>query len=433
MSETPNSRIVALHTENVMRLRAVDMTPPPHLVVVAGDNDQGKSSLLTSIEMALQGADAIPSMPVRKGQQKAVVELDLGELIVRRTVTAAGNTTLTVKAKKDGAVLKTPQDILSKLIGSRSFDPMEFLSLKPGPQAEVLRKIAGLDFTIIESERTGLYSERTAVNRLKDSAHAKVTANPPCPDAPEEIQSAVSILQEQEKAATINRENGATRERFNQAQKDFELADRAMGEALRRYEQAKERAAAANKRVIQLEKECEGLKDVDVSGFRAQLEALETSNKKVRQNQAHREALKQYKEAEAKSNALTRQIDALDSKRNDMVLNAKYPIAGLGFTDVGEVAFNGIPFAQASTSQQLKVSVSIAAALNPGLRVMLIRNGNDLGEKNMAALADMAREMNVQIWIERVSTAGEVAVVIEDGTAVNPKPEPKGQGELIPG
>ena len=60
------------------------------------------------------------------------------------------------------------------------------------------------------------------------------------------------------------------------------------------------------------------------------------------------------------------------------------PVEGLGF-GAGIVTFNGLPFDQASTAEQLRVSVAIAMAANPKLRVLRIKHGNDLDADNLAA------------------------------------------------
>jgi hypothetical protein len=92
------------------------------------------------------------------------------------------------------------------------------------------------------------------------------------------------------------------------------------------------------------------------------------------------------------------------------------PVDGLSFgTD--EVLYNGLPLAQASSAEQLRVSVAIAMAANPKLRVLRIKDGSLLDEYSLQTLADTAEMNDFQIWIERVDTSGSVGVVMEDGNA----------------
>ncbi len=65
-------------------------------------------------------------------------------------------------------------------------------------------------------------------------------------------------------------------------------------------------------------------------------------------------------------------------------------------------------------------------ALNPKLRVLLVRSGNDLDDSAMKVLAEWADAQNIQIWLERISRNGKVAVIIEDGRAVEEPPSVDG-------
>jgi hypothetical protein len=57
----------------------------------------------------------------------------------------------------------------------------------------------------------------------------------------------------------------------------------------------------------------------------------------------------------------------------------------------------------------------MAIAMNPKLRVMLIRDGSLLDNGNMKMIADMAKQNGVQVWVERVGNGPEVSVVLEAG------------------
>lgn len=77
--------------------------------------------------------------------------------------------------------------------------------------------------------------------------------------------------------------------------------------------------------------------------------------------------------------------------------------------------FNGIPFSQASSAEKLKVSMAMSIALNPTLRVVLIRDASLLDSNSLKMVAEMAEKTKSQVWIERVSDGDPVGVVIEDG------------------
>jgi len=84
-----------------------------------------------------------------------------------------------------------------------------------------------------------------------------------------------------------------------------------------------------------------------------------------------------------------------------------------GLDDPG-VTLDGVPFEQASSAEQLRCSVAMGLALNPKLRVLLIRDGSLLDEDSLRMVAEMADAQGAQVWLERVGD-GVAGVLIEDG------------------
>ena len=112
---------------------------------------------------------------------------------------------------------------------------------------------------------------------------------------------------------------------------------------------------------------------------------------------------------------LTKKLEQLDADKAAKLQGAKFPVAGLGLTDDG-VTFEGLPLAEVSASVQLRVSIAIGLALNPTLKVLLIRNGNLLDDDSLKLVAEQAAEAGAQVWMEYVtSDAGDVSVMLEDG------------------
>jgi hypothetical protein len=112
--------------------------------------------------------------------------------------------------------------------------------------------------------------------------------------------------------------------------------------------------------------------------------------------------------------ALTGQIELLDEKKARVLESVTMPVPGLSID--GEVVhFNDIPLAQASSAEQLRVGVAVACAMNPKLKVMIIRDGSLLDEDSMRMVAEMAVEHGAQVWIEVVRSDDSVSVIIEDG------------------
>ena len=65
------TRIVKLDVENIMRVNAVHIEPDGNVVILGGNNAQGKTSVLDAISMAIGGTRLCPDVPIREGQDEA--------------------------------------------------------------------------------------------------------------------------------------------------------------------------------------------------------------------------------------------------------------------------------------------------------------------------------------------------------------------------
>lgn len=440
------SKIIELKAENVKRLSAVEIKPDGNLVVVGGKNGAGKTSVLDSIMYCLAGGKTLPAMPVRKGQQKAEVKLDLGDLIVKRTFTPSGGGALTV-TNKEGLKHPSPQAILDGLVGRLSFDPLEFSRQKADRQAETLRQLVGLDFTKQDQEHAKLYEERTVVNREVKNLQSRMVAAPKHEGVPVSEVSTAEILEGQRKASEVNAQNAARRTELenlkgiiNQASSAVDSQtsiiaqmENSLVEAKKLLVTRQERYTSLSRQLTQKTSDCAALVDVGIDQYRQLLANTEATNAKVRQNQAREKIVSEFKEKSAQSEALTKRLENLENAKRSAIQKAKYPIEGMAFSDGGLVTLNGIPFEQCSSAEQLRVSIAIGIALNPELRVLLIRDGSLLDEDGLKLVAEMAAKHDAQVWLERVGTEGEISVIIEDGhvQGMEPEPEPSKEKELL--
>lgn len=410
--------ILELRVENLKRLSAVHITPDGDLVVLSGHNGAGKTSVLDAIAMALGGGAQIPAEPIRRGADRAEVVVDLGEIIVRRTFTAAGGGTLVV-SNREGARFQSPQTMLDALVGRLTFDPLAFAREKPSRQAEVLRELVGLDLAPIDKARADLYAERAAVNKLVTAQKVQVDAMRLHLDAPAEPVSVAALAAELQTANRRNEEVASLARRITKAAADAATI-RSRVEQLR-ADLAKAAAAliAAEDDVAKMQAQQADLREVDTAPLLQQMRDAETINAKVRANEQRRAAEAALAERQQASRTLTERIEAQDQLRADAIAAARMPVPGLGFGQDGVVTLNGLPLEQASAAERLRVSVAIGLAMNPRLRVLLIRDAALLDRESMRLVAEMARSAGAQLWVERVEVDDQTTVVIEDG-AVRP-------------
>jgi len=122
--------IIELRAKNIMNLKAVRITPDGNAVILTGPNGSGKSSVLNAIAAALIGKKF--EDPIRHGENRAEVVVDMGEYVVKRTWTEKGEY-LEVRSK-EGAKFSSPQKLLDTFMGNLSFDPTAFDRMKPRDQ-----------------------------------------------------------------------------------------------------------------------------------------------------------------------------------------------------------------------------------------------------------------------------------------------------------
>jgi len=406
-------RIIELKAENFKRLLAVEIKPGDGLVQITGRNQQGKSSILDAVFAAFGGGEAIPGKPVRRGAAKAEIYVDVGDIRVTRRFTEKG-TTLYVE-NRDGLRYTSPQAILDELVGKLTFDPLDFCRMKERDQAQTLRDLAGLDTAQLDAKHAELYAKRTEANRRAKDAAALVRAMPHHVGAPAELVSTTELVRKYREARDINKATQAANDdveraessRKQQAEQVANIEARlvAAKACLREREDALQaaKAAAADRRVI------------DLAQIEAEIEQAGETNKLVTANAKRDEAIAAARKLSEEADALTKELDAVAANKAAMLAAAQMPIDGLA-VDGGTVTYQGIPLSQASSAEKIRISLAISAALNPKLRVVMIRDGSLLDDESLAEVAAWAEANDMQVLCERVANGAEaVGIVIEDG------------------
>lgn len=430
-------KILRLSITDVKRIVAADITPRGHVVELVGKNAQGKTSVLDSIEMVLSGKESIPPRPVRQGAKSGRVTMDLGDVVATRTFTPEGGGSLKIEAKVDEttmAVIRSPQTWLNERIGRLALDPLAFMRQDAKQQGETLRRLVGLDTAALDAERKAKYEERAALNREVRNAEGALAAMPVYPDAPAEPVSAEAIHEEILQAAHANRakqeaERVAVETQGWVARAKSDLDNRMLEitqleERLRdlraSLEVLRENHSALERQYLEQFEAARQLPLYDEEPLLERLAQVGEINAQVKAN-ADVKAAQEALEAKAKAaDGLTAAIAHLDAEKALMLSRAPFPVPGLGFDEEGGVTFNGLPLSQASGAEQTRVSMAVALALNPKLKLVLIRDASLLDEDSLALVTQMAEEADAQVWLERVGDGDAAApgsILIEDGTA----------------
>jgi DNA repair exonuclease SbcCD ATPase subunit len=471
-------RIVHLQASNIQCLKAdgVEIVPNRSTIVLTGRNGMGKSSVINSIAWTLGGTKLIPEQPIRRGASKAETMIDLGDFIASLKITQGSGAKLSLKSK-DGLDIRQPATALKSLTNEILIDPVAFLRLGETPegrrkQGETLRQLVGLDFGALDEKKEQAYDSRWAKNAELDKAKATLSGYTLQAGVPEEEISVKDLMAQIE---SVEREEIELTDRYNtnmdgamnlarklngeydRIKELFESTGRQITEALEKLAESDADIKLAEQALADLRRKRNALKDrcdtlsterdghkkavsklsyEDVEALqttreqktaeirkeygdklgplRKQISEADDTNTKVRSNRRYKELKKEVSSLQQQADAFTAQIEEVEKQKKDQLSAAKFPLEGLSFDETG-VLLNGLPLNQGSQAQQLKAVLAIGFALNPKVRVALIRDASILDQASMKEVEAMMDTVDGQAWLEVVESSDPTAIVIEDG------------------
>jgi hypothetical protein len=241
---------------------------------------------------------------------------------------------------------------------------------------------------------------------------------------PSEKVDVSGLVAEKSRREHIIRANGATRNRRDQETRvsmekrgriehvraDIERLQRELAQLI---DEDQQQTALAN----ELDAMVAALVDPTTADVDAQISAASETNTAIDRAIQYRERGAKLATMEKAHDQLTEQIESFDQAKSDALSRAQFPIPGLCFAD-GDVSYEGTLFDQLSSAEQVRVSLAMAMAMNPALKVIMIRDGSLLDETSLGIIRDLAKSRSYQIWLEVVGNRSDATVIIEDGAVV---------------
>ena len=422
-------KIIELKVRDFLCVEAAEIKPDGNLVVIAGPNEAGKSSVgVKAIWAALGGKDAVPEKPIRDGADRGEIELTIGnsasgpQLLIKRVFTAGGTRLEVSEIREDGLnpEFRSPQKMLSALIESLAFDPHRFATLTPGGQAELLSSITGLDVSGLDAEYKRVFDERRDINR-------DIKAMGECP-APEgerpamvdvaEMTDALDSVRHESRAIDRLRDRHAhlVSERHNFGARVTSLRDeiRRLEAEIEGCKKATDANHEESRSIAEKLNSAEDFTEQE-QGIRDSIRGAESRNAAVREYDAAMDRAVGRGSLVGHTDGLTLVLDDLKTKRAERIAAVKMPLDGLAIED-GIVTFGGHPVSQASTARQLEIGARIGAAQKPRLRLMCIQQGSLLDAKLMERVGEIADELDMMVMVERVANEDDgTGFYIEEG------------------
>lgn len=435
MSTKKPLHIIRLSLTNFGIIEAAAICPDTGKpMILAGDNGQGKSTVLNAIESVLFGRKL--AEPITHGQEKAEIKLELAEAgqtkplyrieqVIKQTSTGPVFGLKVYDADKKQ--VPSPRDFINSLIASgAALDPTEIMQARPGErpetfakrQAETLMSRLGLSekaSTLDEQIKTKGETRKKAKDDA-ESLQSRLEALEVPPGTPDEP---VDVAELGTKIATYNQleaERGKLEEKVKNAASSLKHATTQLEAAQKTWDAARDLEANATKMLEHFSdmNPKEGLATA-IQDAQEKLSTANATNAAVTKKRDRKALSAQLAEAEGKTSRLTTELEKLRQERLDIVRSAKLPVEGLELTE-DALLFKGKPLAQESTGNRLRVCSLLAMAEQPECRVLFLREGSLMNEKNRAIIYEVAAERGYSVWEERFSeTPIDGALWIEGG------------------
>jgi ABC-type dipeptide/oligopeptide/nickel transport system ATPase component len=406
--------------QNYKGVREITLSPSGSLVVIAGGNGAGKSSLIDAItELFDPKGTRLTPKPIREGEDEARAEFtdtDLGVRIVRTwRKNDAGK--LEVFAL-DGAKYSKPAEVVAQLTGGLIFDPVAFLNLDEKRQRDALLAKVDLPFDIdaLAREKAGAEQRRLEAGRdVKRLQGALASLPKPSPDAPVEEISGAAVLAEIEAARLNNSEIQRWGDAAAEIGKRITFIDRDIDRLQDQIDELRRERIAEQKRADDFRARAAGTAEIDLAPLQAKLMEVDQTNAAVRAAREYSKVQGELAAALSTQQAAQNDLDDIEEQKRAGLAAAAFPVDGLSVDESG-VTFDGIPFAQVNSAMRRRVAFAIATAGDPKLRLVIVKDGDLLDADSLAAIREMGEERGYTVLVERDrDESRQIGFTIQDG------------------
>jgi predicted ATP-dependent endonuclease of OLD family len=405
--------------------------------IIAGKNGAGKSAFLSAL-MSPIDSRVIPPKPIKDGEEKAEIEIEVGGILHGQSVkyklaiyfSQANQKGRIVVYDEDGAKVEGGKTIIDSLVGNIGFDIFEFINKGKTPsgkpseaglreQIEILTSLMpqeGVEkLHNLDAEYNQKYAERTEINSECKRLEALLKHN----FTQEEIE-----LYEKPKDDTEVKEKMV---------KVVDFAEK-WSTNMRKIESNNEALSYLPNEIAELEAKLAAKKKelADAQEFKVKAEqwlaknpekpSVESISKELQSIQSHNEKHLEVKrlfdnqqkamQENERSEKITERLSAIKNEKKQVFASYPLPVKDLEF-DESSITYQGLPLhdEQINTSKLIAIGLRIGMAMNPNLRVMIIRDGSLLDKETIAYVLKIADKYGYQLFIEMVdSDKGEVDV-----------------------
>lgn len=408
---------------------------------ITGDNEKGKSTLLKSIGILLDGnRDEVLKKGAEKGFAKMVIGDDNKEYNVDLKFTEA-NPRGTLKITTADGMESSQVSMLQKIFGYTDFDAVEFSrwsetaegrrkqikvvkSLLPD---EVQSRIDEIDSEVKESKKlrteanSSFKTYQTIVNNSAEGLEpGDIHTYSKKIDIEDLMKEQSENAQLIEKAKTVRQKLEERNQQLSEIPQRLKALEEKKEDEIKFLEEKIQKIKDQydfDYLKIQDEKEDFETKKQNAEKWLADYEANNPEKtdtaEKLKEAQLHNEKhqkvvefqtkQKDLQAAEKTASELDNKVSALLEERENLISTSSLPIPGLSFTEDG-LELNGVPFVSGhvSDSQIMEIAMRLTVAVNKDVKVFRIARGESLGADRLESIINFAKENGFQGFIENV-------------------------------
>jgi hypothetical protein len=273
---------------------------------------------------------------------------------------------------------------------------------------DVLKKMYELNFKKEEK-----YSERTQINSEIKYLEGQLKNNE---FSVEEIEkyskesSAEIITEKLQKAAKINSNIDMCDEVVNTTDKQnaFSLSkisnlEHQIREIQNQIEAEKKVIKDRGEKLQKAKEYLSKVKRIDTKALNDEFDQVSTHNKKVEQVRQLQKQQLELSTKKKQSDKLSETLKEIDNQKKELFKSGNLPVPGLEFDDE-TITYDGLPLneEQIPTSKLINIGLKIGMAMNPNLKLLVIRDGSLLDEDTTKEILEICDHHNYQLLIEVV-------------------------------
>jgi len=157
--------------------------------------------------------------------------------------------------------------------------------------------------------------------------------------------------------------------------------------------------------------------DPDTETLETELNDIERLNEQAREVQAHKDSKEEVGKHQKGADALTEHLGEFADQISCLLSDAKLPVRGLSIHADGTVYYKDLPFEQASSAEELEISLAMGAAMHPKLKFLALKEASMMTETTRARVEKWAAKYGYFVLME-LATADKIGIHIEDGEVV---------------